>query len=527
MMMKKLLFCVFTALLIVNMFAVDTPEPAQQQKFYDWSIAQFNREQIHITPAYSNAVYQALLPRLAETVQQLELKNLQPFSAEQVKWISIYKASPEVTTGFADDSSLLMSPYGLFYLYHSPSSLFYESPFDLRDIFTDEDMSIYTADVSAFKGKNRMSREEIIGMARQLKEQLCKTGYSDVLFSIEGEPEIEGPFKVKRGQVPYAKVSWGKDLGGSWDNHREICLHDRGFNNLDKPVGNYFEVEINTDKKQIVSFWVKPTIENLAKHFSYQIPEGLPLKLTEKVETETEYKQHIFGKRYPIIGQNIHVTETYSNAVLKIMLPRVTEIAKKLELPIELPITEDQVEEFRINQYGYIGGGLVLKNGWRFNIDTTRIGKIYSLCVFSPNHFFAKEDSWANLNRYYGTNKMTEAEIIEYSKDIAGRLGLAELMKGRKRPNEMQGPIKPKGKIKKEIPHTFIQWKATGGEPYYFLTLEFNTETKEVDLVNLSLSEPLFEYDLVMGNTEDEDLYPETEAAYQARMQKEKEAVKN
>ncbi|MBR6460230.1 MAG: hypothetical protein IKS95_00165, partial [Verrucomicrobia bacterium] len=234
--------------------------------------------------------------------------------------------------------------------------------------------------------------------------------------------------------------------------------------------------------------------------------------------------QRIFGKRYPIIGQNIHVTETYSNAVLKIMLPRVTELAKKLELPIELPITEDQVKEFKINQYGYIGGGLILKNGWQFAIDTTRIGRHYSLCVFSPNRFFAKEDSWENLNRYYGTNKMTETEIIEYSKDIAGRLGLAELMKGRKRPNEMEGPIKPSGKIKKEIPHTSIQWIATGGEPYYFLTLEFNTETKDIEQVNLSLSEPLFEYDLVMGNTEDKDLYPETEAAYRARIQKEKEA---
>lgn len=89
-MMKKLLFCVFTALLVVNMFAVDTSVQTQQQKVYQWS-AQFNQEPLHITPAYSNSVYQAILPRLPEAVQQLELKNLQPFSAEQVKWISIYK----------------------------------------------------------------------------------------------------------------------------------------------------------------------------------------------------------------------------------------------------------------------------------------------------------------------------------------------------------------------------------------------------------------------------------------------------
>ncbi|MBO4715941.1 MAG: hypothetical protein J5672_07560, partial [Verrucomicrobia bacterium] len=227
------------------------------------------------------------------------------------------------------------------------------------------------------------------------------------------------------------------------------------------------------------------------------------------------------------IGQNVHMTETYSNEVLKIMLPRVTEIAKKLELPIELPVTEDQVKEFKINQYGYIGGELILKNGWRFTIDTTRIGKVFSLRVLSPDHFFPMENNRENLNPYYGTNKMTETDIIEYSKDIAERLGLKELMKGRKQPYYMNGPFRPNGSILKELPHVYIQWKATGGEPYYFLSLEFNTETKEIGQVILSMSEPLFEYDIVMGNTENKGLYPETEAAYQARMQKEKESVKN
>lgn len=524
--MKKLLFCIFTVLFAVNIFAENTSDPTQQQKFYDWSIAQFNRKQMHITPVYSNAVYQALLPRLAEAVQQLELKNLQPFTAEQIKWISIYKASPEVTTGFADESSLLMSPYGIFYLYYSSSSLFYESTFRKR--FYREDTSVYTTDVSAFLGQNRMTKTEIIGMARQLKERLCKTGYSDVLFSIDGEPEIEGPFDVKDGQVPYVKVSWGENFGGSWENEIPIYWDGKSLHDQDKVAGNYFEVEINTDKKQIVSFWVKPTIENLAKHFSYQIPEGLHLELAEKPETETEYKQRIFGKRYPIIGQRIHVTETYSNAVLKIMLPRATDMAQKLKLPIELPITEDQVEEFKVSQWGYIGGRLFLKNGWQLCIDGEGPGKRYELDAFSPDFLFPLEWNWDNFADFYGTNKMTEAEIIEYSKDIAGRLGFGELLKDRERPSEKVGPIEPGGRIKKEIPRVSISWNAQPGEPYYYITVEFNTETKEIDRVRVSMNMELVKsYDVIMGNTEDKDLYPETEEAYQARIKKEKEAAKN
>jgi len=517
-MMKKLLFCAFTALLAVNIFAEDTPDPTQQQKFYDWSIAQFNREQIHITPAYSNAVYQALLPRLAEAVQQLELKKLQPFSAEQVKWISIYQASPEVTTGFADGSCLLMSPYGIFYLYYSPSSLFYEST--LRKRFYREDTSVYTSDVSAFLGENRMTKTEIIDMARQLKERLCKTGYSDVLFTMEGEPKIEGPFDVKDGQVPYAKVSWGEKQGGSWENEKSIYLDSGSQSDQDKPAENYFEVEINTDKKQIVSFWVKPTIENLAKHFSYQIPEGLPLKLTEKVETETEYQQHVHGKRSVLIGKNIHVTPVYSNAVLALMLPEVTRIAKKLELPIELPVTTEQVKEFNVDPKGYLGGKLFLKNGWQFNISGARFfvsisdGVHRGQCnveVISPHCFFTMEDKEINPEDYYGTNKMSETEIIEYSKKLMNCLGFEELMKGRKRPNQMDGPFPPEGEILKEIPRAFVRWRATGGEPFYFVTIEINTETKEIDRVSILMDDSLSDYDVVMPDTDNEDLIPEIE----------------
>lgn len=519
-MMKKLLFCVFTALLVVNMFAVDTSVQTQQQKVYQWS-AQFNQEPLHITPAYSNSVYQAILPRLPEAVQQLELKNLQPFSAEQVKWISIYKASPDVTTGFADGSCLLMNPCGLFYLYYSPSSLFYESTFSKR--FYRENTSVYTENVSAFMGQNRMNREEIIGMARQLKDRLCKIGYSDVLFSIEGEPQVEGPFDVKNGQVPYARIFWGEKLAGRWKNERGIFLDGKSRLDLDKPAGNYFEVEINTDKKQVVFFRVSPTIENLAKHFSYQTPEGLSLKLTEKVETETEYRQHVYGKRSVLIGKNIHVTPVYSNAVLTLMLPEVTRIAKKLELPIELPVTTEQVKEFSVDPKGYLGGKLFLKNGWQFNIGGARFfvsisdGVHRGQCnveVISPHCFFTMEDKEINLEDYYGTNKMSEAEIIEYSKKLMNCLGFEELMKGRKQPNQMDGPFPPEGEILKEIPRAFVRWRATGGEPFYFVTIEINTETKEIDRVSILMDNSLSNYDVVMPDTDNEDLIPEIEPTH-------------
>ena len=295
--MKKLLLSVFTALLAVNIFAEDTePTPEQKKKAFQWLNQLFHRESIHVTPAYSNAVYQAIQPRLAEAIRQLELPLLpQPFSTERLKGVTIGENGLDLIPVFKDDSSLLMDPFGLFYCYRSPSSLFYEAPFRERAIFnnsgrgTDLNMNVINKADLPPDGGIRMVKEEVIEMARQLKEWLCKTGYSDDLFSIEGEPQIVGPFDIGLGFISYAKVSWGENLDGSWYNQR-TPFSCRSIYDMTKPSENYFEVEINVGRKQIVSFWVKPSLENLAKHFSYQVPKGLPFELKEKPETEAAYQ---------------------------------------------------------------------------------------------------------------------------------------------------------------------------------------------------------------------------------------------
>ena len=114
-MMKKLLFSVFTALLAANIFAEDTePTPEQKVKAVQWRDQLSHRESIHVTPVYSNAVYQAIQPRLAEVVRQLELPLLpQPFTTEQLKSVTIGENGLDVIPVFEDDSSLLMDPFGL------------------------------------------------------------------------------------------------------------------------------------------------------------------------------------------------------------------------------------------------------------------------------------------------------------------------------------------------------------------------------------------------------------------------------
>jgi len=59
--------------------------------------------------------------------------------------------------------------------------------------------------------------------------------------------------------------------------------------------------------------------------------------------------------------QLIHMTATYSNAMLVAILPHVSDCAKQLDLPITQPITTSQVAHFRPSPYkNIITGGIWL-----------------------------------------------------------------------------------------------------------------------------------------------------------------------
>ena len=61
----------------------------------------------------------------------------------------------------------------------------------------------------------------------------------------------------------------------------------------------------------------------------------------------------------------IHMTTTYSNALLVAILPYVSDFAVKLDLPIAKPVTLQQVQKFSPSPYRERAEGAVwLTNGW-------------------------------------------------------------------------------------------------------------------------------------------------------------------
>ena len=85
----------------------------------------------------------------------------------------------------------------------------------------------------------------------------------------------------------------------------------------------------------------------------------------------------------------IHMTISYSNAVLMLVMTNVSDFAKRLDLPIPQPITAAQVQKFFPDPIkDSVSGTLTLTNGDRFFFGGGHISAFYayqnanSLCVF-------------------------------------------------------------------------------------------------------------------------------------------------
>ncbi len=64
-----------------------------------------------------------------------------------------------------------------------------------------------------------------------------------------------------------------------------------------------------------------------------------------------------------------HITVAYAVALLTAILPQVTEVAENLDLPIERPITVEQVQKFVPDVTGQMTGSLFLANNAWFHFS--------------------------------------------------------------------------------------------------------------------------------------------------------------
>jgi nitrogen fixation protein len=112
----------------------------------------------------------------------------------------------------------------------------------------------------------------------------------------------------------------------------------------------------------------------------------------------------------------IQVTAQYSNAVLVAVLPYFTDVAKKLDLPVPIPITQADIAKVDIwPGPGAPGASILLKNNWSFGFLQ---GYVYAVQNTHDKVIFDSEPT-------YGPIKITAEDTVKTARDTLRKLGIA------------------------------------------------------------------------------------------------------
>ena len=218
------------------------------------------------------------------------------------------------------------------------------------------------------------------------------------------------------------------------------------------------------------------------------------------------------GEPISLMLQLIHMTGTYSNAILVAILPHVSDYAKKLDLPLINPVTAGQVAIFNPSPYkDMVGAGLGLTNGYWFTFANGHIDMFRS-----PDDLFYQQD-FGNLQRFVGKENMTTNDAITLAREAFRKLGfdpqkfhLDALPENFTGPRDLQGLG--------HIPFCQIEWDSpdakTTAERAASYSVQFDVDLGKKQIIGMALTGTNFwKPDPTLGVT------PELQSAYSKRIQ--------
>jgi len=205
----------------------------------------------------------------------------------------------------------------------------------------------------------------------------------------------------------------------------------------------------------------------------------------------------------------IHVTLQYSNAVLTALLPIFSDFAKKLELPVPVPVAAEHVEHFATGGPvipGYpidVRGYLVLTNGWRFWYAWGHVNSFEC-----PRNYRTLQDP-DRVPEFVGTLRMSKREAVRLARDVLIKMGYADkLPQTSKRPKKVEGPFKWRGQT---LPYYQIQWTWKTGDQGHYVEFDIDADKKIVTRFD-SASTNLW------GKPPELSVKPELESEYRKRV---------
>jgi nitrogen fixation protein len=324
-------------------------------------------ELIQMTAAYSNAVLMAVLPHVTDVAKNLDLPVLRPVQAAHVEH---FVCDPR--KGAIGGWVTLTNGYKFWFndghvdMMESPNCYFHLQNPD---------------EIPRFYGTRRMTEGEAVEIARQTVRKL---GYSPSWLKTD-KPKVEEPRTATQDQpkvVPRFRVTW-----------QRIALDSR------KTIA---EIEINTDAKRCEMFWL------LGREFERKPPDiPQPPVIAEPPAPAPPVRQ----SKLNLLPESQRVAATNE------VCAQSTDMAKRLDLPVKLPIRPSDIKESTLDiQDGGLIGAIVLKNGYRFVYQHGYISSFYSRNSDAYQHGI-------DLSTVNGKVRYTKPQILDYATKQVRRLG--------------------------------------------------------------------------------------------------------
>ena len=400
-------------------------------------------ELYHITVAYAVTLLTAILPQVTEVADRLDLPIERPITVEQVQ-----KFVPDVTGQMTGSLFLANNAW-----FHFSESGFIDSFRAPKNWFSIQDPD----EIPHYYGKSTLSTNQIIEFAL---EAASKWGYP--ISALSNPPVIEGPFDLENGEhVPYCRVEW-------------YC-----GDNMDTWTQPEVRVDIDTQNKRLAGISFKEYPDSA-------LPKK-PVKIDIKADTRTYFLQRTLGTTTNRPTRQtvnyVKMTPAYSDALLYLILPKISAFAQKLGLKWESPLKPDDVKSFRPCPLpGKNGGELELKNGYRFIFDPA--GYVRS---FSAPEWFENQRSDEEPLRYLGKPTMTTNEIYSLARETLLRLGFAPEITGSAEEPDLDWVYWGRGETEYsdgEIPYCWLIW--SGDSPAPSTRVGVNAKDKKVEYLQIT-----------------------------------------
>jgi hypothetical protein len=173
----------------------------------------------------------------------------------------------------------------------------------------------------------------------------------------------------------------------------------------------------------------------------------------------------------------IRVTAEYSNAVLVAVLPYVSDVAQKLDLPVPHPLTTAHVTKCAVVPIRDAGASVLIGGDWAFWF---RGG--YVTGFQGPRSYFALQDP-DKIPAFYGTVRMSTDEAVQLARQTIKKLGIPlEAVFAEQEPRLTTPPRRGTN----TVPHYHIEWLDPRTDVVPCVDMEVDADSKRVERMRIN-----------------------------------------